>query len=105
MNSQENRDRRLEELEQEIEQTVYPYTEGEEPQLETKTIAWLNRARNWFENLPNLGKVGVIVLGAMVGVSILSTLFQLVTSLLSIAILGIIVYFLYKKFLAARSAE
>lgn len=116
MNPQNNPNwkRRLQELEQEINQSTFGQTTNkEEPlnsfkegnaqssPLQTK----LNQLQIWFNNLPRGGQVIVGLVAIVVGFSLLNTVLQVVTSLLSIAILAVLLYGLYKFFIAPQSPE
>ncbi len=63
----------------------------------------LNRVAIWFNSLPSLGKVVVVIVGLSVGMSLLSSVLQLVASLISLAILGVILYGVYKFFITPQS--
>ena len=63
----------------------------------------LNRVAIWFNSLPSLGKVVVVIVGLSVTMSILSSVLQLVASLISLAILGFILYGAYKFFVTPQS--
>jgi hypothetical protein len=63
----------------------------------------LPQIRNWFAHLPTLGKVVVVVGGVMFALSLLNTVFWLVRLLLSLTVLGVIVYVGYKLFLAQKN--
>lgn len=98
MNKPENSnpERRLEELELELER------EGKSRQKTTnlETAApeknYLQIVLNWFDRLPTLGKVGVVVGGIVIGFSLLNSVLKLVTSVLVIAILAVVLYGAYK---------
>ena len=63
----------------------------------------LNRVAIWFNSLPSLGKVVVVIVGLSASMSLLSSVLQLVASLISLAILGIILYGVYKFFVMPQS--
>jgi len=114
MNSPEkqNLDRRIQELETEINQSssaplietqpgqplqTTPHT----PDIESR----FQQVTNWFNGLSTTGKVIVISVGVIVGFAILRTLLQLVASLLSLAVLSVVLYLVYKFWLARQSPE
>ena len=116
MNSQNNPNwkRRLQELEKEINQSTFGQnTRKEEPfnsfsehnpqssPLQTK----LSQVQIWFNNLPRGGQVIVGLVAIVVGFSLLNTVLQVVTSLLSIAILAVLLYGLYKFFITPQSPK
>ena len=62
----------------------------------------LNRFINLFNGLSGFGKLLVIGVTALVSFAILRAVLHLVASLISLAVLGLLVYFGYKFFLARR---
>lgn len=66
-------------------------------------ISVIERVANWFNSLPRGGKVAVVIIATVVGFSILRSVLQLVASLISLAILGVILYLVYKFFITPRS--
>lgn len=62
---------------------------------------WIVKTRQWFDGLPSGGKVLVLVLGAIVGFSTLRTVLQLITSIVSLAVLVVVFYGVYKLFMVA----
>ncbi|MEC4984903.1 MAG: hypothetical protein SAJ37_04190 [Oscillatoria sp. PMC 1068.18] len=116
MNSQENQNwqQKLQELEKEVNQdysspTSYNSEPGKPLQTQSETSADFSDAiaklQNWFASLPTAGKVAVVAIAAIVGFSLLRTVLQLVASLISLAILGVVLYLLYKFFIAPQSPE
>jgi len=113
MASQQKRDldRRLQELEREVNQTVSSAThkvrEAEPLQRAASNArsGMVPRARDWFEQLPQLGKIAVIAGGAIVGFSLLKTVLQLVTSLLTLALVAGALYVGYRLFLAPERTD
>jgi hypothetical protein len=65
----------------------------------------LNKVVNWYNSLPTPGKVAVLAIALLFGLSLLQTLFQLVTSLIGLAILGGILYLVYKFFMTSQSSQ
>lgn len=65
----------------------------------------LNPLVNWFNSLPTLGKVAVVTIAVLVGSSLLFSVIQLITSLISLAILGVILYLVYKFFVTSQSPK
>lgn len=61
----------------------------------------LNQAQQWFEALPPLGKLFMILLGAFVALSLLNTVLKLLTSLVVVGVLAIAVYAGYQFIKAA----
>ena len=65
----------------------------------------LPRIRQWFANLATPGKAVVVVVGVVFTLSLLNTVFWLAKLLLSLTILGGIVYFAYKLLFAHKNQE
>jgi hypothetical protein len=112
MNPQPDQDLefRLQKLEAEVNQTsalpsTYTAPEQLRPQTDNsqKFQSSLNQFINWFNGLSSFGKLIVIGVTTMIGFAILRTVLKLVASLISLALLGLLVYFLYKFFLARSS--
>lgn len=106
MNPQENRndERRLQELEMELDKDPIPpltKTPLAQPLQSEKSV--LSQVAHWFERLPSAGKVAVVIVSALVGFSILRNVLQLVASVFSLAILGVILYLVYKFFVTPKS--
>ncbi|MGC1244703.1 MAG: hypothetical protein WA865_00670 [Spirulinaceae cyanobacterium] len=114
MNSPERPDleQRFQELEREVNQTSSTSnnnsTEVESSVARNNEFSLeqtFERLQVWFQQLPPIAKVAVAVVAAMVGFSLLNTVLRVVTSLLSLIIMGVVLYLLYKFFLAPRSSE
>lgn len=108
----QNWQRRLEELEVEINQNAssnsQEKTETVHPHVEITTdtpsmFGWLNSARDWFNGLAPIGQVAVGIVGVMVGFSLLGALIKVVSSVISIALVGGVVYLGYKYIFANSS--
>ncbi|MGB3695345.1 MAG: hypothetical protein WA865_22370 [Spirulinaceae cyanobacterium] len=114
MNSPERPDleQRFKELEREVNQTSSTSgnksteVESSLPRHDEFSLEQtFERLQTWFQGLPTIAKVAVAVVAAMIGFSLLNTVLKVVTSLLSLAIMGVVLYLLYKFFLAPRSSE
>jgi hypothetical protein len=115
MNSQDNRDwqRRLEEIEQEINQTsktssanqTEPVKTEVDIEIRQKIEMWLNNLKEWFSVLPTVGKIAVGGLGAIAALSVFGAVLKIVSSLVSIAIMSVVLYFAYKFFIASSSEK
>jgi hypothetical protein len=77
---------------EEIEAEIYNST----PSNHTHQTNLLFMVRDWFLALPNAGQVVVGIFAVMLTLSLLNTVFSLVKLLLSLSILGVIVYFGYQ---------
>ncbi|MGL5079838.1 MAG: hypothetical protein ACRDBG_28910 [Waterburya sp.] len=99
--------KKLEEMEAEINQktaatssesnqkTVFPEFEiNPSPQVQS----WINTSRTWFNSLPKVGKAAVALGTVWLGFSILGAIVHVVSSLVSVAIVGLILYVGYRWF-------
>ncbi|MBE9053003.1 hypothetical protein IQ243_21770 [Nostocales cyanobacterium LEGE 11386] len=107
MNPQPEEDlqRRLQNLEAEINSP--PGNVGQPPDQTQKSQfdffnfkSHLTRSRLWFNNLSGTTKLIVAGVGVVLGLAILQTVVKLVTSVLSLALLAVLVYFGYKFFVS-----
>jgi hypothetical protein len=114
MNPQENQDyaRRLQDLEAELHKdrplssVETPLWQGLDRYINRSQVeAIRNRVVNWFNSLPTPGKVTVVAIAAIVGLSLFLSVLQLVASLISLAILGVILYLVYKFFVTPQSPK
>lgn len=114
MNSSDNQDwqRRLEELEVEVNQstssstqekteTVHPYVEITDT---SSASNWLNSVKEWFNGLAPIGQVAVGIIAIMLGFSVLNIFLKVISSLISVAVLGGLLYLGY-KFIIAESPK
>ncbi len=91
---------RLQDLEAEINQTIPEKAPQMPIALSERIRKLLVSAREWFNALPTPGKAVVVIGGGLAGLSLLNTVLHLVTSLLTIGALGMVIYLLYKFFVA-----
>lgn len=115
MNPQPDRDseRRQKKLDAQLNQTYVPPPAVPQQQLPQKPLATgfesvqspLNRFINWFNGLSSFGKLIVIGVAATVSLAILRAVLTLVVSVISLALLGVILYFLYQLLPAHKKTE
>ena len=114
MNPQENRDyqRKLQELEKELNKDQPLKSLETKPGQLLQSIfnksqleSVFNQLTNWFNSLPTVGKVAVVLIGASVGLSLLRSVLQLVGALISLVILGGILYLVYKFVITPQSPK
>ncbi|MEL4897119.1 hypothetical protein [Crocosphaera sp. Alani8] len=100
-NWEEKLEQKFKDLEAEINRQttpVRPFNPQEENSNGTFT-----RVATWYQGLGTPAKVGVTVVGVVVGLSILNSILKLVTSLIVVGILGVILYGLYRTFIQNKS--
>jgi hypothetical protein len=74
---------------------VFPQVEiNPYPQVQN----WIDSSKNLFNNLPKFGKVAVAVGGVWLGFSIVGAVLHVVSSILSVAVIGVVLYFGYRLF-------
>jgi hypothetical protein len=59
---------------------------------------WIDSGKNIFNNLPKFGKAAVAVGGVWIGFSILGAVLHVVSSILSLAVIGFVLYVGYRLF-------
>jgi hypothetical protein len=65
----------------------------------------LNQIGLWYNALPSPVKLVVLVFGVVLGFSLLASVFRLLTALITLGSLGIILYLVYKFWIAPRSPK
>ena len=88
-------------------ETVYAEIETEPEQSEyvAKAYSWLNLAREKFGTLSPGGKIVVAAVGIWFGITSLNMFLHLVSSLITVSILGVILYFAYQKLIVGTRGE
>ncbi|MGB7441578.1 MAG: hypothetical protein WA919_10955 [Coleofasciculaceae cyanobacterium] len=64
-----------------------------------------NKLVNWFNSLTVASKAVVVIFAAGLGMSLLSSTLQLVSSLINLASLGVIIYLVYRFFVRSKSSN
>jgi hypothetical protein len=59
----------------------------------------------WFNDIPASGKLLAIAAGGLLSLTLIKTVFQLVTSLITLSILGTILYLVYRFWVSPKSSE
>ncbi|WP_414566500.1 MULTISPECIES: hypothetical protein [unclassified Anabaena] len=104
---EEDLQRRLQNLESEINSKSLNV--GKQPEkTQTSPSDFLNvkshfvKLRLWFNNLSGTTKLIVAGVGALLGLAMLQTVLKLVTSVVSLALIGFLVYLGYKFFVSGN---
>ena len=110
MNSQPEEDlqRRLQNLAAEIKSAGVnpPQPEAQTPLTGfSQWNLYLQRSRNWFNSLSTIKKLAVTGIVMLLTVWMVQTVFALVSSVMSLAMLAVLVYLGYKFFIANRKAK
>jgi hypothetical protein len=105
MNSQPEEDlqRRLQNLAAEIKSAGENARQSEAQTPVTSVTQWklyLERSKNWFNGLSTIKKLAVTGVVMLLTVWMLQTVFALVASVISLAVLAVLVYLGYKFFIA-----
>ncbi len=103
MNRPNNQDwqQKLKELEIEIDtESVKPLQKLSESQQDR-----LNKVKNWFSDLPKGGKLIVGAIALIIGFSLLRITLQLISALITLAILAVVLYFVYQFFIASKPSK
>ncbi len=95
---EQNQKQRIEEIEAEIDHEFSPNTANfnKIPVSSASFSNVLSPIKHWFQALPTVGKIVVTFGGFMIGLSLLTTVFKIVTSLITLVIIGGAVYLGYK---------
>lgn len=109
--SEQDMELRLKQLEAELDPsptapTVIPETQKPQPnQLDNTSTKQLQLGQffNWFNSLPNIGKLAVVGVAAIVGVAILQAVLKLVAAAIGLTILVVLLYLAYQFFLARNA--
>ncbi|WP_036482236.1 hypothetical protein [Myxosarcina sp. GI1] len=108
MSSPGDRDwqRELEKLEAEVNRDTTSQVPNESTEISVSDTYknWLNSAKNWFDRLPQVGKIAVAVGAVWLSFSLLNTFLHIVSSLISIAFIGLLLYVGY-KFVSNSASE
>jgi hypothetical protein len=59
----------------------------------------------WFQAIPSSGKLLAIAGGGILSLSLMKTVYQLVTSLISLSILGVILYLVYRFWILPKNSS
>lgn len=78
-----------------IPQSVLPKIElNPSPQVQ----GWIDRSKNIFQSLPKFGKIAVAVGGVWLSFSVVGAVLHVVSSIVSIGVIGLILYVGYRLF-------
>ena len=105
---------KLEEMEAETNQKAADNSSGFDPKAAFSQFeinpspqmqSWINSSRVWFNSLPKVGKAAVAIGAVWLGFSILGAILHVVSSILSIAIVGLILYVGYRWFNSSSNSN
>lgn len=104
MSNNSNWQQKLEEIEAEIDRATTSASQNFKtkvrPRIEIdpspQVKNWLKSGRDWFETLPQVGKIAVGIGALWLSFSVLSAFLHLLSSLISIAVMALILYLGYK---------
>ncbi|WP_017653361.1 hypothetical protein [Fortiea contorta] len=97
--SEQELQRRLKQLEAEIKSSS-----TEDPRLQTllgSLEAQIRRSLDWVKSLSTTKRLAVFGIAALVGIFLLQTVLKLVASVISMALLAVLVYLGYKFFVSS----
>jgi hypothetical protein len=60
---------------------------------------------SWFSSIPASGKLLAIAGGGLLGLSLIKTVFQLISSLITLSVFGIILYLVYRFWILPKNNE
>ncbi len=73
--------------------------------LDEKVSQWLQVFKQWYGKLPGAAKIAVAIGVIFFSLSLLTKVLHLVASIISVTILAIILYGLYRVFLKSNSSQ
>jgi hypothetical protein len=73
--------------------------------LSEKVSQWVQIFQQWYEKLPGVAKIAVAIGIVFFSLSLLTKVLHLVASIISVTILGIVLYGLYRVFLKPSSSS
>lgn len=98
---------KLDEMEAQMKQQQV----SDSPEFETKKVfpqveinpspkvqGWINSSKAWFSTLPKIGKAAVAIGGVWLGFSVLGAILHVVSSVISIGVIGLVLYVGYRLF-------
>lgn len=80
---------------QDVPQTTFPQIDLDPS---PKVQGWIENSKAWFNSLPKFGKAGVAIAGVWLGFSIVGAVLHVVSSVLTIGVVGFILYVGYRLF-------
>jgi hypothetical protein len=63
------------------------------------------QAVNWFNTIPASGKLLAIAGGGLLSLTLIKTVFQLITSLITLSVFGVILYLVYQFWILPKNSE
>ncbi len=63
------------------------------------------QAVNWFNTIPASGKLLAIAGGGLLSLTLIKTVFQLITSLITLSVFGVILYLVYRFWILPKNSE
>ena len=73
--------------------------------LSEKVSQWVQIFQQWYEKLPGVAKIAVAIGIVFFSLSLLTKVLHLVASIISVTIIGIVLYGLYRVFLKPSSSS
>lgn len=64
-----------------------------------------NQFLNKFQSLPKPGQVAVFAIGAIIVLTVFNTVVQLISALITLAVLGVLIYIAYKLAISPQSSN
>lgn len=59
----------------------------------------------WFDRIPSSGKLLAVLGGGLLSLSLIKTVFQLITSLITLSVFGVILYLVYRFLILPKNEE
>ena len=76
-----------------------------EVNLSPKIQGWIETTKDWFNTLRKVGKAAAVIGGVWLGFSVVGAIFHVVSSIISIGIVGFILYVGYRLFSSSKESD
>lgn len=80
------------------EDTSKPVFPQVEMDFTSQAQGWIDSGKSWFATLPKVGKAAVAIGGVWLGFSVVGAVLHVVSSVVSIAFVGLLLYIGYRLF-------
>jgi hypothetical protein len=115
----QNWQRRIQDLKVDIDaakQTIFDRSTAESEPLNQVDVDYSNFGMEglqrsyqqflaWFNEIPSSGKLLAIAGGGLLSLTLIKTVFQLISSLVTLSIFGIIIYLAYRFWIAPKNSD
>jgi uncharacterized membrane protein YphA (DoxX/SURF4 family) len=98
-------EKRLRDLEKDIYDSTQPTLPVRPFNPDADSPELLNRVMAWYQGLTSPAKIAVAIGGTVLALMVLNGVLKLVASLIAIAIMGVVLYALYRAFVVSKTEK